>query len=172
MIRNGKNIVRSNHLCKRFSADEELIALLVPFVHFDEANVNLHQIHAVFGSDLDITELSFEFTEVASQKYVASLELPRLVKQLAANADSYPNVLCILSRIGLLAAKPHSADVERCISANNLLKTSLRTSLKFDTENSYLFIHHNLPATATWDPRLAVLKWLNMTTHKEKHMKG
>ena len=88
------------------------------------------------------------------------------MKQLAANADSYPNVFCIMSRI--LAAKPHSADVERCISANNLLKTSLRASLKLDTENSYLFIHHNLPPTATWDPRLAVLKWLNMTTHKKK----
>jgi len=35
-------------LCQRFSADKELIALLVPFVHFDETNVNLHQIHAVF----------------------------------------------------------------------------------------------------------------------------
>jgi len=103
---------------------------------------------------------------VASQKNVASLELPHLVKQLADNANSYPNVLCILSRI--LDAKPHSADVERCISANNLLKTSLRASLKLDTENSYLFIHHNLPPTATRDPRLAVLKWFNMTTHKEK----
>jgi hypothetical protein len=153
-------------LCQRFSADEAMISLLVPFVQFDEANVNLRQIHDVFGSDLDITELSCEFTELAAQKNVTSLKLPQLVKQLAANADSYPNVLCIMSRI--LAAKPHSADVERCISTNNLLKTSLRASLKLDTENSYLFVHHNLPPTATWDPRLAVLKWLTMTSHRDK----
>jgi hypothetical protein len=63
-----------------------LIAPLVSFVHFDEANVNLHQIHAVFGSDLDLTEFSCEFSEVACQKNVASLEMPHLVKQLAANA--------------------------------------------------------------------------------------
>ena len=72
---------------------------------------------------------------------------------------------------GILAAKPHSADVERCISANNLLKTSLCATLKLETENSYLFIHHNLPPTATWNPRLAVLKWLNLKTHREKTQK-
>ena len=112
--------------------------------------MNLHQIHAVFGSDLDITGLSCEFTEVASQKNVASLELPYLVKQLAANADSYPNVLCILSRI--LAAKPHSAF---SISANNLLKTSLRASLKFDTENFIL----NLSPHSSSQRVIGTLDW-------------
>jgi len=43
-------------------------------------------------------------------------------------------MLTIMARI--LAAKPHSADVERCISANNLLKTSLRASLDISTENT------------------------------------
>jgi len=45
----------------------------------------------------------------------------------------------------ILAAKPHSADVERCIGANSLLNPLLRVSLKVDTENLCLFMHHNLP---------------------------
>ena len=93
------------------------------------------------------------------------MKLPDLVKHLSSNADSYPNILSAMSRI--LAAKPHSADVERCISANNLLKTSLRSSIKLTTENRYLFIHHNLPPTAVWDPRPTVLNWLKRT-HREK----
>jgi len=69
-----------------------------------------------------------------------------LVKQLASNAEIYPNVLSVMSRI--LAAKPQSAKLEKCISANNLLKTSLRASLKVNTENLYLIMHHNLPLAA------------------------
>jgi len=68
-------------------------------------------------------------------------------------------MLTVMARI--LAAKPHSADVERCISANNLLKTSLRATLTILTENAYLFIHHNLPPTATWDPKPSVLQWMS-----------
>jgi hypothetical protein len=60
----------------------------------------------------------------------------------------------------VVKCKNHSADVERCISANNLLKTSLRASLDISTEARYLFIHHNLPPVADWDARPAVLHWL------------
>ena len=76
------------------------------------------------------------------------MKLSDLLKHLSSNADSYPNISSAMSRI--LAAKQHSGDVERCISANNLLKTSLRSSLKLTTENCYLFSHHNLPPTAVW----------------------
>jgi len=99
-----------------------------------------------------------------------SSQMPDLVKHLSANADSYPNVLCVMSRI--LATKPHSADVERCVSGNNLLKTSLRSGLNIDTENAYLFIHHNLPPTAAWDKRTSVLKWLKLAHKERPHDKG
>lgn len=151
-------------LRQRFEVNEELISLLIPFVQFDEQNVNLRKIHAVFGSDLDLPEFSCEFSELACQEKLIAMKLPDLVAKLSSNADSYPNVLSVLSRI--LAAKPHSADVERCISASNLLKTCLRSGLSLDTENTYLFIHHNLPTTSSWDPRSAVLLWLLAHRHR------
>lgn len=162
----------SEFLRQRFSLDEALISSLVPFVKFDEKNVNMREIHSAFGSDLDLAELSCEFTELANHRNVTSMKLPELVKHLASddNAEMYPNVLSMMSRI--LAAKPHSADVERCISANNLLKTSLRSSLQISTENSYLFIHHNLPPAAEWDPRPSVLDWLQTHRYEKTHKKA
>ena len=143
-------------LRQRFSLDDIITTHLVSFVRFD-ANVDLHAVHETIATDLDCTDLSLEFEELRSEPDIVSKSLPDLVKCLATS-DEYPNMLVALARV--LAAKPHSADVERCISANNLLKTSLRASLNIDTESRYLFVYHNLPPTAVWNPRSAVLHWL------------
>jgi len=55
-------------LRQRFSLDEALISSLVPFVKFDEKNVNMREIHSAFGSDLDLAEFSCEFTELANHR--------------------------------------------------------------------------------------------------------
>jgi len=78
---------------------------------------------------------------------------------------NYATITEVFSR--LLAAKPHSADVERLISANNVVKSDDRSSMKLSTENMYLFIHYNLPALTDWDPKPAVLSWL-----KDKERRG
>ena len=135
-----------------------VISNLVSFTHF-YADVDLRAVHESVASDMDVAALSLEFHELAARVELASMSLPDMVKCLA-ESDEYPTMLTDLSRI--LAAKPHSADVERCISANNLLKTSLRSALKLSTESMHLFIYSNLglPPTAEWNPRPAVLSWL------------
>lgn len=151
-------------ITQRFSIDESLFATVIPLVRFDQENVDLRAVHRLIGCDLDLAAMSLEYAELASSKTLTSLKLPQLVERLALS-DDYPAMLTILARI--LAAKPHSADVERCISANNLLKTTLRARLNMSTENAYLFIHHNLPNTSTWDPRSSVLRWLS-TPRRQK----
>ncbi len=123
-------------------------------------------VHTAIAADLHLAWLSFEFKELACYSQITSKPLPgpELVKCLSSS-QHYPNLLATLARI--LAAKPHSADVERCISANNLLKTSLRASLDIATESRYLFVHHNLHLTAEWNARQAVLHWL-----QEKHRRA
>ena len=145
-------------LQQRFSIDQVLLSALIPFLKFDTKNVNLRAVHNAICNDLDLAELSIEFHELSDNKDISTSKLCQVVKRLASANDAYPNMLTVCSRI--LAAKPHSADVERCISSNNLLKTALRASLHISTENLYLFIHHNMPPTTEWDPRPAVLKWL------------
>ena len=86
-------------LRQRFEVNEELISLLIPFVQVDDQNVNLRKIHAVFGSDSDLQEFSCEFSELVCQKKLIDMKLPDLVAKLSSNADSYPSVLSVLSRI-------------------------------------------------------------------------
>ena len=136
---------------------------------FDQTNIDIRAVYRViswrfgFGGNDTRTCRSFHF------KMTHMFELPELVQCLASSADDYPKMLTIMARI--LAAKPHPADVERCIRANNLLKTSLRARLDISTENAYLFIHHNLPPTAVWDPKPSVVKWLRSRTGRSNRRK-
>jgi len=68
----------------------------------------------------------------------------------------------------ILAAKPHSADVERIISYYNVLKTCKRSSLSPETIKNSLYIKMNMSVVAEFDPQPAVLKWLNS---KKRHSK-
>ena len=62
----------------------------------------------------------------------------------------------------MICAKSHSADVERIISANNVLKSVgiHRNRMKIETENNKLCIHYNIPDLDKWNPRHEVLAWL------------
>jgi hypothetical protein len=133
-------------LHQRFSVDDALLAILIPFIHYDQRDVDLRAVHRVIGCDLDLAAMALEYADLTTSKSLTCLKLPELVQRLASSAEDYPNMLTVMARI--LAAKPRSADVERCISATNLLKTSLLASSTILTQNAYLFIHHNLPPTA------------------------
>jgi hypothetical protein len=145
-------------LTQRFSLDSDIAKQLHDFVHFNQEKVDVRAVHTAICSDLDLTAVSIEYQELASNKDFTSLKLADMVRWLTAANDSYKNVCIMLARI--LAAKPHSADVERCISANNLLKTSLRSALSLHTEAMYMFVHHNLPPVADWDATISVTHWL------------
>ena len=119
-----------------------------------DVHVDLRAVHKAVAFDLDIAELSFEFQALAAQSEVTACDMTKCLSK----SQEYPSMLLTLAR--LMAAKPHSADVERCISANNILKTSLRSALNLRTESSYVFIHNNLPPTVEWNARFAVLNRL------------
>ena len=72
--------------------------------------------------------------------------------------EEISTLCCTYSRI--MCAKPHSADVERIISANNVLMYVYRNRMKIETENNQLVIHYNMPDREHWNPRPAVLAWL------------
>lgn len=97
--------------------------------------------------------------------------------------EHFRETVILLSRFA--ACTPHSADVERCVSSNNLLKTNLRSNLSLLTENKYLFIYFNLPPLEKWSPKKAVIKWdvskdrrktdtttSKLSVHRQPHFKG
>lgn len=153
-----------------FDFEDELIKLLIPFVKFDKENVNIMEIHEKIAPDLDISSLGLQFNELCELGQLRDCNISDIVSHLAANDvnSSYVDVLTVFAR--LVAATPSSADVERSISANNLLKTSLRSSLKLETENNYLHVHYNMPSLTEWEPKDAVVRWLNSKERRKTNL--
>lgn len=163
----------------RFSASSDLACdVMMPFFEFkNNSQVHVRNVHKIMASDLDISDLYIQFQRICNNAELKSMKLSKLLRHLVDgdSTNSYTEIITVLAR--LVAATPHSADVERSISANNLLKTALKSSLKISTENNYLFVHFNLPPFANWEPRKAVNYWLtvkdrrvhNLTVENENH---
>lgn len=140
--------------------------IVEPFLNF-EKETNLRQLYALFGSDLDLSSLQLQFDELIEQNISVKLagDFGEIIKTLSKNTI-YKNIVMAMSRIHVLA--PHSADVERCISANNLIKTTLRNAISIETENKYLYIYFNMPTLESWDPRPAIHMWMNDKNRKDR----
>ena len=154
-------------LDQRFAIDADLISVAKSFVGLKSSS-NLKNVHTVLCPDLDLAELSLEYSDLLQLDTIETLRkmsLTRLVVFLA-QSDAFKTVATVMAR--LLAAKPHSADVERLISSSNALKSIDRSSLDVDTENEYLYIYHNMPPLIEWNPRESVLLWLRKREHRVK----
>lgn len=157
-----------NFLKTRFDENEEkMISSLEKFSKFDP-EVDLQDIHKCIGSDLDLSDLQIQFSEILSlglDKEMINFSLIEKIKALL-KAKEYEVVVTVLARIA--AAKPHSADVERLISANNILKSAHRCSLDVKTENLYLYVYFNMPTLELWDPRPAIVKFIELKNRRKK----
>lgn len=172
----------------RFSSDENLLAVIKPFAELS-STADLSKLHALVAPDIDLASLFTQFTEVCESPQIETyrkLSLRNLILLLSKSTDvstTYKELIIVLSRI--YAATPHSADVERCISASNLLKTQQRSRLLVETENKYLYIRFNMPDLEDWNPRPTIGAWINAKnrrnrditpentiTRKQKYFKG
>ena len=75
-----------------------------------EKECDIRQIHDMFGTDLSLANLNWEFTELVELKLCRDLNLAQQIKQLIFHNDKskYENVLTILCRIQ--ASTPQSSD--------------------------------------------------------------
>lgn len=156
-----------NFLDEQFSIDSPIANVTKSFAQL-QADADLKKVHKIWAPDLNLETLGCQYLDILEFQDVDLLrkkELQDLVKHLATNPN-FNVIATILARI--VAAKPHSADVERLISSNNLLKTSLRSSLNLETENLYLFVHHNMPVLAEWDPRPTIMNWFKDRERRAK----
>jgi hypothetical protein len=121
-----------------------VVTIMEPFVKF-KGSANIQAVHNLLCSDLDLQEFAMEFNELVDMPVAEDLRSKSLKEQVKTLATSlhYKNVTIALSR--LLAAKPHSADVERLISCSVALKSPGRSVMDVETENMYLYIYFNMP---------------------------
>ena len=89
---------------------------------------------------------------------------PRDVFKFTCKTDCWQTLTVAVAR--MLAAEPHSADVERLISSYNNLKTTERSSLPANALLAMLFVRQNMPPVALWDPRPVTYHW--MTTKERR----
>lgn len=161
----------NNFLKGRFDEKEEnMIDALDKFTKFD-ASVNLKQIHEIIAFDLDLTNLKIEFSEIINVGLAEKMKEYSIIQKIQAllKYDNYKLLLTVLARVA--AAKPHSADVERLISRNNILKSARRSLLNIETENLYLYVYFNMPCMELWDPRPAILRWIEQIDRRTKNTK-
>jgi hypothetical protein len=87
---------------------------LQSFVKFDKST-DLVKIHQTIGSDLDLSAIYVQFSDLSEPHDAKDLSLHELIKflTLADQFTHFREITIILSRIA--GCTPHSADVERCV---------------------------------------------------------
>ena len=156
-----------NFLDNRLNIDKGIISPTEKFVAL-QPNADLDKIYTIWATDLSLEQLGPKFDDVLHYENIDQLRrksLEAMVILFLGNEHTH-TIGTVMSRI--LVAKPHSADVERLISKNNLLKMSLRSSMTFETENLYIFVNENMPPLEEWDLRDTVLSWLTEKNCRER----
>lgn len=176
--RNGRNedfsVLRSKivdcitrFIDERFAVDDKFIEAIGPFAKLD-SNADVKLVMELIAPDVDECELHLQYDDLCNAPELKNLSLLELLSRLGAPENSsFPEVFDVLARVAV--ATPHSADVERSISASNRMKTSGRSCFDIKTENLWLFIHFNLPALSDWNPRRAVVEWMNRKDRRIDH---
>lgn len=116
-----------NVLHTRFAIDEVILLHTVPFITL-QPKVDLSKVQEIWKPDISLETLNLEYTDLLMyddivKSCVRTMSLKNLVCHLL-KSSFFKTVLTILAWV--LAAKPHSAAVERLISQNNIWKTSMR----------------------------------------------
>lgn len=155
---------------ERFNVDKTLLQKILPFLNF-QRDADIKTVHEILEPDLSLANLNLQFMDIVnnSELLITDLNLNQKILRLAKTNESrncFGELITVLARIA--AATPHSADVERCISSNNRLKTKLRSSITVETENKYLFIHFNMPALNEWNPTAAANLFIEEKTRRKR----
>ena len=126
-----------------------------------------------------VAEFGLQYKEAASVPELNTAENPTDLLTLLLRSSKCGNNMDVLitALARVIVAKPHSADVERLIKSYNVVKTIERSSMSSETLRSYLYIRYNMPVVSEFDPRPAVLAWIqekerrNVTPVKWKEQK-
>lgn len=155
----------------RFSEfiDESYKSILA-FFEFDRTRADVRNVHKFLAADLNCRALNLQFKDVCKSDLLNRMTLHQLLEHLIRKDDtkSFTEYITVLARF--LVATPHSADVERCISANNCIKTSLRSSIKISAENNLLFVSMNMPPLIEWSPEKTIVHWLTLKERRTHNL--
>ena len=153
----------TNRLDMPFTKDVKILQTLNNSVTDDEIKL----CHKVICPDFDLLNFASSYREAAACDQLKGKKITeKNVLKSILKVDHWRPLAVAMARI--IAATPHSADVERLISYYNILKTSDRSSLSPATIKNQLYIKINMPTLSEFDPQPAINYWVNL---KERHPK-
>ena len=156
-VRNEILLSLKNFLSERLLTDEWKDLAPLAQLRVNVSDDELRACHKVIIPDCDLFEFCQSYREAVATPSIQN-EGPRSVLKQIVGMEEMKTLTIALARV--IAAKPHSADVERLISRYNVLKSPARSRLNTDTLHYYIFIGFNLPPLASYDARPAVRYWL------------
>ena len=158
-----------NFLNDRLDDDSlESTAALSPLNKLDPSATNdqLKACHNAICPDLSLLDFASEYRDAADIEDLRKLNTQSLLRALASEKKC-STLTTAIARV--VAAKPHSADVERLVSTYNKLKTSDRAWLSSETIRNYLHVSENMGDLESFDPSQAALDWLTSKNRRAKY---
>lgn len=169
-IRNSILDGLTKFLTERFEVEEVILQKMIPFVQFS-SNADIEGIHSLLAPDISLPSLYMQFNDFSNTDEMKDMSVGEIILKLSKTEESrntYKELIIVLARIE--ACTPHSSDVERLISANNRLKTKLRSSLSVETENKYMYINTNMPDLDHWNPTAAAKMFIDDKQRRNRLM--
>ena len=159
-IRNESILAIKEFIDQRLEIDQSTSKYFTPFTKFTATNEEIRDVHKSIAPDLDLANLAIQYKELQNCTGIPK-DNPYKVLQsiIKGGKEEYNDEIIVLSRI--LVCKPHSADCERVISQYNKVKSTCRASFDRQTVSDYLYINMNMPPLCEYDPRPAILRWMD-----------
>lgn len=140
---------------------------ILQFFDKNAAAEDIRKCHRMICPDYPLLAFATSYKEAASSEALAGKSITdKCVLKSVLKVKTWNSLAVAIARI--IAATPHSADVERLISFYNILKTSGRSSLSSETIKEDLYIKINMPTVSEFNPHPATIYWLNK---KDRHSK-
>ena len=140
-VRNEIVLSLENFLSERLQSDQWKDLTPLAKLRVDVSDDERRACHKVIAPDCDLFEICQSYREAVAIPTMQD-KGPRSALNQIVDVEEIKSLAIALARI--IAAKPHSADVERLISRNNILKSPMRSRLNTDT----LHLHWMQSSTA------------------------
>ena len=143
-IRNEVVLAETNFLEERlddeYSGSTKAISLLKK-LDATATDRELKECQRIICGDLSLRDLVMEYKEATEVESLRKLNTRQFLKELALKDKDSGHFHCLITSLTrIVAAKPHSADVERLICVYNKLKSNDRASFSPGTIKNYLHV--------------------------------
>ncbi|KAL4149755.1 hypothetical protein QTP88_003623 [Uroleucon formosanum] len=129
-------------------------------------DAELKNCHNIICPEYELNEFVALYRETSGIETIQNQTISEMLLKKLLKNTAWKSLGVSVAHI--IAAKPHSAYVERLISYYNIMKTSKRSSLSPDVLNNALYIKFNMSTVSQFNPLPAIIQWLKQRNRHSK----